>query len=246
MMPDERNEDLDFADAREMAMEGFGDSQNSKSETGPFRPFLSIWTQPRATIRRIVREDSERYVTILAMCSGVAQSLDRASNRNAGDVLSLWAILGVAVIFGSLGGIFAIWLISHLTRITGGWIGGVASRSELKAALAWSRGPSIVELALWAMFIALFGKNSFTTDIPQIDENPLLAITATAIGIGFIVIAIWKMVLTCKCIAEVQGFRSAWRGLWNVFLSFMIVLGVIVLAVIPLLIISVLMKDGGA
>lgn len=217
--------------------ETFGMEGDSMQESMAFRPFLSIWTHPRATIRRIVHEDPERCVTLLAMCSGIARSLDRAANRNAGDKLPLEAILGIAVILGPLGGLFGIWVMSHLTKTTGDWIGGVASRAQLKAALAWACVPSIVQIVLWAMLVVMFGQNAFTKETPQLDEKPWLGFPAMAIGIAFLVTSAWMLIISSKCVAEVQGFRSAWRGLWNVFLSFTLAIGVIILAAIPVVII---------
>ena len=76
-------------------------------------PFLTIWTRPRATIRAIVDTNPFLHVALLAMVGGVVQTVDRAVQRNAGDTLSLPAILGLAVLFGPIGGLIGLFV--------GGW-----------------------------------------------------------------------------------------------------------------------------
>nr|MBP9871117.1 hypothetical protein [Nitrosomonas sp.] len=52
-------------------------------------PWLSIWTRPRATIQQIVDVNPQRYIWVLAAVSGVADALNQASERSAGDELGL-------------------------------------------------------------------------------------------------------------------------------------------------------------
>ena len=87
------------------------------------RPFRSIWFRPRATIRRIVAESPERHVLLLVCGMGIARALDRASLRNMGDNLPLPVLLGIILSAGPLGGMFSVWLGSHLIRLSGEWIG---------------------------------------------------------------------------------------------------------------------------
>lgn len=51
----------------------------------PPKPWLTIWTAPRSTIRAILNADPKRYVLALAALSGILNSLNQASSRS-------WAI----------------------------------------------------------------------------------------------------------------------------------------------------------
>jgi hypothetical protein len=50
-----------------------------------------------------------------------------------------------------------------------------------------------------------------------------------------LVLGIWTLVLLCNLIAEVQGFRSAWKGLGN----FALAAGIIVIPLLAIIFISV-------
>ena len=98
-------------------------------------PWLSIWTSPRGTIRRIVDSDPKHHVIILAMLAGFGEFLDHAAGGNAGDKFSLQVILIICAIVGPILGIVILYIGSALMRWTGSWLGGQASSIEVRAAL---------------------------------------------------------------------------------------------------------------
>ncbi|QDV61650.1 Yip1 family protein [Crateriforma conspicua] len=183
------------------------------------RPFRTIWTSPRRTVRQIVSINPKLHVVLLACLAGVGETLDRASTRNAGDDLPLAAILGIAILIGPLAGLFSLWIGSHLVRFSGSWIGGVASREHIKTAIAWASVPSIAALPLWIPQIVLFGSDLFTQETPGLEAQPMLLIPFLAFALVELVLGVWAFVLLCNTIAEVQGFRSAWRGFGNLILA---------------------------
>jgi hypothetical protein len=173
---------------------------------------------------KIVAEDPELYVVPLICLAGIAETLDRASNRSVGDGMPLGMIIGMALVLGPLFGLIKLWLGSHLLHLTGRWIGGTSPVSHLRTAIAWASVPTVVALALWALLIVVFGSELFSTETPRLDNQPLLAIPLGAIVLGQMVLAVWGVVLACNTIAEVQGFRSAWRGLANIVLAMAIII----------------------
>jgi len=191
-------------------------------------PFLSIWTSPRETIREIVSFDPNYHVLLLAALQGIAKALDRASTKNAGDMLSLPVILGIAVVLGPLGGLFSLWLGSHLLRWTGSWIGGMADRTEIKAAIAWSGVPLIVSLAVVAVEVAVFGIDVFRSEETSAPLSSTTAILLLNLGLLQIMLGVWSLVLFCNTLAEVQQFPSAWKGLGNAALVGLVIIGPII------------------
>lgn len=192
---------------------------NDADVPAELKPFRTIWTRPRATIRWIVATDPKLHVVLLVCLSGIGETLDRASMRNAGDQLPLSTILGIALVLGPLAGLIGLWISSHLIRLAGAWMGGVAPREHIKAAIAWSSVPAIVAMVLWIPQIVLFGSDMFTTHTPRLDAQPELWAVLLGIALVEMTLGIWSFILLCKTIAEVQGFRSAWRGFANIFFA---------------------------
>src|SRR5207249_3368877 len=48
-------------------------------DTEPLVPWISIWSRPRATLRRILKTDPRRSVFLLAALGGIAGALDLAT-----------------------------------------------------------------------------------------------------------------------------------------------------------------------
>ena len=190
----------------------------------PFKPFAEIWLHPRRTVRRLVETDPEKWVILLACLAGVGATLDRASSRNLGERIDWQLIVFGACLLGPLGGLLRLWLYSHLIRWTGTWIGGIPDRGPIRTAVAWSTVPAIVALPLWIPMLVFFGQESFTEETPRLDANPLLAIPLIGIGLVQIGLTIWMIVIISNAVAEVQGFRSAWKGFGNITLAALVVI----------------------
>ncbi len=203
-----------------------------------FQPYKTIWTSPRQTVRRIIAVNPSLHVIALVCLAGVGQALDRASSRNAGDNLPLVAILGTACLVGPLGGIFMLWFGSHMIQLTGKWIGGVGKREHIKTAIAWSYVPSAFAVLLWIPMILLVGMDVFTEEMPSIEARPLLLAPFLAIVFTQVILSIWSFVLLCNTIAEVQRFRSAWRGLGNVILAALVLFVALFTVVIAVAVLS--------
>lgn len=181
-------------------------------------PWLSMWTRPRETIRQIVGAGGAYGVLLLAALGGVAQVLDRATSQNLGDEMSVGAIMLAAIVAGPVAGILGLYVFGWLLEQTGRWIGGAASGSDLRAALAWGSLPNVAGLLLWIPALALAGSEMFRSATPQLAAQPLLALLLLPIGLMWIALAIWSFVLILLAISEVQEF-SDWRALGNLLLA---------------------------
>ena len=146
--------------------------------------------------------------------------------------MPLAAVILVAMISGPAVGLFSLWVSSHLIRLAGNWLGGKGIRENIRAAIGWSSVPAVAALPLWIPQLLLFGSDMFTEETPQLDAQPMLIIPFLFIAFVEFVLGTWGFVLLCHTIAEVQGFRSAWRGLGNLMLA-----GAIV--IVPLLVIAI-------
>ncbi|HEX9107654.1 MAG TPA: hypothetical protein VF832_10510, partial [Longimicrobiales bacterium] len=123
--------------------------------------FLTIWLEPRATIRRIVLRDPTYRVLPLAAAGGITQVLSSAARGREAN-LSPGGILLTALIAGPIFGIVALYLTAWLTRLTGGWwLHGRAGSGELRTALGWASLAHVLALPLWLLATALFGAALF-------------------------------------------------------------------------------------
>ena len=188
------------------------------NEARILNPWLTMWTQPRATIQQIVDEDPKRFVLALAALGGFFEVLDRASARSMGDEFELPLILLIALILGPLGGFLTLYVGGALIGWTGRWIGGEASNLQIRAAIAWSSVPILWLSLLWIPELILFGEEMFTTEMPRIEANPSLAFLLVGIALVQLAGVVWFFVVYLKSLGQVQDF-SAWKALGNVCLA---------------------------
>lgn len=205
--------------------------------TSEFRPFQTIWTQPRRTIRQIVAANPRLHVVLLAALAGMGHFLDSASSRSLGDLYPLATIIVAACLLGPLLGVVGLWVISFAFQLAGKPLGGTATWAQLNAAAAWAAVPAVCALPLWAIQILLLGSDMFTAETPRLDAQPLLFIPILATAMAELVLGVWSFVILCHTLAEVQGFRSAWRGLGNIVVGGVVVMGLMLAVVFCLFIV---------
>jgi len=193
-------------------------------------PWFSIWIKPRETIRWIVDTDPTRQVILLAALGGIAQSLDRAAGRSAGDILSIPVIFLLVLFGGSIGGVISLYIGGAILSWTGSWFGGEATSEEVRAALAWSSVPGIWALLLWIPELILFREEIFLTVTPRIDASPLLLFLLLGFAVVEAAIGIWSIIIFLKCIGEVHRF-SAWKALGAVIVPGLVLVGIVFVCV---------------
>jgi hypothetical protein len=195
----------------------------SPAATPDGTPFVSMWLSPRATIRGILDTDPRYMVLPLAAAGGVFEALSRAAGRNAGDVLSLPVLLGIALVFGPLGGMAGLYIAGALLHFTGRWLGGTATRQEVRASIAWGTVPALWGGLLWIPLLGLGGGAIFTSDL----ENSGLSAAVLLLSGGMLIVqgiaAIWSIFTGLHSLGEAQGF-SAWRALGSSALAFLVIL----------------------
>ncbi|MGD0120626.1 MAG: YIP1 family protein [Candidatus Binatus sp.] len=207
----------------------------ASSSLDSITPFLTIWTRPRATIRKIVDSDATIHVLVLAAIQSalgtlnVQQGVESFAPRiprpseyfrtglfvqwlvalyNPAGIPASWPIK--VTILTALGGMFGIvWLYiaGSILKWTGRLLGGTATSLEVRAAIAWGHIPIVLA--------SIFGIVAF---------RPGSSAPCSKCGFGFflltafVVLVLWCFVLLIKCVSEVHRF-SAWRGLGAVVLQ---------------------------
>lgn len=190
--------------------------------------FLTMWVRPRHTIRLIVRRNARYAVVPLAAVAGVTSVLATMANRGGGQALSVGGVLVSALVAGPILGLIGIFLGGWLVRLTGRWfLGGRGGPPEVRAALAWAELPSIAALPLWLFATAAFGASLFQESAAELFGA---SVVYALFAICVMALRIWGIALAGAALAEVQGYRSAWKGLLNLLLAVLLV-GLIVGAI---------------
>jgi Yip1 domain len=186
-------------------------------------PWATIWTRPRATIRRIVETDVRYQVTFLAILSGALIWLERRwSNPSTAAAFPMLVV--IAVIVGALLGIVELYVNGALLKWAGAALGGVGSYPEVRAALAWSRVPVIVAVSIGVLAILL------GTDGPMLG-GPEISSSGVSVTLLHAVLVLWGFIVMLKCVGEVHRF-SAWRALGSILLLVATLLFVLVAVIV--------------
>jgi hypothetical protein len=195
-------------------------------------PWLSIWLQPRQTIREHVDNVSYGKIFLFTALLGFTFSLDHAQSQLLGDKYELAPILISSVITGIVFGFLFWYAISRLSLWMGHLFNGHGTWEEVRGATLWASIPFIAKLGLWLIQLLLFGHENFTEVAPVIESSLLLVILFNLFLLLQILLVIWYVFVFSKAIAEVHGF-SAWKGLGVSLISYFILVLTIILISLP-------------
>lgn len=182
-------------------------------------PWLKIWVQPRETIRAIVRANPKMYFPLLSGIYGFPMLLQFAQNLSLGEKFSSFTILIGALVLATFAGMLGITIVSWLIHWTGKWIAGIGSFERIRAAVAWSNVPNLINGLIWLFMTAVFNGRLFTKGFGEV------AFVGAELQIVFfaflaqVIIAVWAFIILLKTVGEVQGF-SAWKALLNILIPF--------------------------
>jgi hypothetical protein len=179
---------------------------------GSITSFFTIWTAPRATIRRIVDSDPTRNVIALAAIGPAISMLvsewAEALGNNA-NLSVLWPIsVAVYVALSAAFGVISLFIGGAIWRWSGSLLGGVASRAEVRAAIAWSSVPGIAAEIVLLIAVLLGVPVPHQRHVPLSQIDPAFYKVLVVEG----VLGFWGFIISLKCLGEVHRF-SAWRAL---------------------------------
>lgn len=201
-------------------------------------PWLSIWTKPRLTIAEIIHTNPSYRFFFLCFIYGFMALLNAGQRASLGNVNSAGAIILTSAILGFFVGFVAFSIYSLLLTWTGKWIGGKGSYREIRAAVAWSNVPVVVDLVVWLALAAVLGSTVFTEDFARViyyqtSEGGmfLLPEPRLLLVVGFIRLAlsIWSLIIFLLGLSEVQGF-SVFKAILNALFSIFVVVAAVWIA----------------
>jgi len=181
-------------------------------------PWLTIWTQPRATIARIVAVNPNQSLWLLAGIYGFCSLMNMFQSMALGSALGPVGIVILAIVLAPFWGWlnFSIW--SVFVTWVGKWFRGMGTFKTIRSAYAWSCVPIVLNIPLWLLMVVLFGQQLFLNfpDAHLLPQGQMMLLFA--ILIVKVVLAIWSLVIYLNALAEVQKF-SVLRAILNVVVA---------------------------
>jgi hypothetical protein len=186
-------------------------------------PFVSMWLSPRDTFRSILQRDPTYLVIPLAAVGGIFQALARASDRGAGDLLSLPIILALTIPLGAIGGLIGLYFGGALLHFTGKWLGGTGTPQDIRASIAWGTIPALWGGLLWIPIILLTGRAVFMSDLENSGASAMMLLIAGGCLLVQAGAYFWSIFTGLHSLGEAQGF-SAWKALGNGLLAGLVII----------------------
>lgn len=191
-------------------------------ERRDINPWVHIWTEPRKTMRSILNNNPNRAIIILAIVAGAlsAFSLLLMHWPSFKEIGQHPAILIITLIIGAVLGLVLLHFMGWLLTLTGSWLGGKGSYTDVKSAVGWGNYPNIIGQLLG--ILRIFSLSNFWLQL-------ILGIITFAYGI-------WTFIISLKLIGEAHQF-SAWKSLLALVIAFVLlfVAIMIVALLVPLL-----------
>lgn len=176
-------------------------------------PWLSAWFRPRATIDYVLATDPRRHVLLLAAAGTAANIVARLMIEESWSLWRDWrVVVGVGFACAVLG-ILGLYLYSAVLRWIALPLGGRASTSAIRAALAW--GP--VPMAIGVPISIAIGVGLYVSGLGG--QKLSVAVFSGVAG----VFSLWAVVCTLCMYGRAQGF-GFWRTLVNFAVGVMLVL----------------------
>lgn len=184
--------------------------------------WLNVWTNPRETIRDIVKTNPNRCFYWLCAIYGLPTAFSVAQNYSFADFMPFWAILVASFALCTVIGAIGISITAWLLQVTGRWLGGKGKYTSIRSAIAWSNVPNIVVIAMWLVLIGVFGDLLFMKGFEHAQFGGFETGLIFLVFLIQTISAIWGFIIMLSMLGEVQGF-SAWMGLVNVLIPFSII-----------------------
>lgn len=189
------------------------------------RPWLSIWTKPKQTVRAVINYNVRYRFFILSVLYGLPTVLQTAQNLSLGSVLSLPAILIGSIIASPILGAIGLLLCSLFLTWTGRWIGGRGSFLEMRCAVSWTNATNIVTVLVWVALIGQFKEIIFYEGFVKMPMTMTESAWLTAYFFIQLIVSIWSFILLLFAVSEVHRF-SVWKALLNIVIAFLVGVGI--------------------
>ncbi|WP_341201408.1 YIP1 family protein [Planomicrobium okeanokoites] len=197
-------------------------------------PLLTIWTQPKETVRQLIEENKIGLSVLLVMIAGIGGVI--TALQDSGwflDLSPILLIIGI-LITGLLSGLLNLGISTLLYTGIGKLYGGHGKLRDMAIAIGPMMIPQVFVVPVLILFALYYGERFFM--VPEV-----FGITSISLGAYLFLTlltataSIWSIVISSKAIGVVHGF-SSWRG----FGVLMTLLGIVILVTL-IIVIGVIM-----
>lgn len=202
-------------------------------------PILSIWTQPKETLRYMIDQKSMRYALVLVLLAAFSSGIMNFSDSGFFESLSLPAILTISVGSVLLLSVPAWYINALIYTWVGKLLGGTGNWRQMCQVVAAGMIPTIWTMPIGIMAVIIYGKTLFDAPpgefgITNMSIGFYLLHTIILIGFG-----IFSTIIISKGIGLVHNF-SAWRGFGVVmiFAGILLLLLIIVVIIVVVVVLS--------
>jgi hypothetical protein len=183
-------------------------------------PWISIWYQPRRTIREIINLNPKYMFHPLIILGGISWMLDILSMVEVGQFTSsLLHVIILALFLGPLLAYINITIAPIVLHIFGKFVGGKGTPETIRVSYVWGFLPTVVLLFVyWIPNLLIFDINLFLPgELPLLEQLPLRVIALPIVLLTFVIdimLMVIGPIIRLKLLAEAQEF-SFWRAILN-------------------------------
>lgn len=180
------------------------------------RDLVTVLVTPQTTMRRVLagRDRWVPQIVILAfLCASVQDSNPRHLDRALpGMGFSVIALVALGLIAGALLWFLALFLLSWIATFAGRKLGGSATTTDVRAAMAWGLVPILFSPLYRIPFSVL--ERHIVVPQQKVSVVPVLLDFAAGGGCSYVVLyltlqsvfAVWSLVVASFCVAEAEQF----------------------------------------
>lgn len=173
-------------------------------------PWISMWNQPRSTVRTLTHSRPTFGVYLLSTVYAVQTLFFYANWWSLGLKFNHSAIITVSLILSPLYAFVWLYFMGYIYYLTGLVFRGKAELLYLRTAIAWSKVPYSVNLLMW--FVLIFANPGYV--FIQDSQGP----SSIFVNLIALIVGVWSFVLLVQSVREVQQFSTI-KAFLNVIFS---------------------------
>ncbi|PIC85786.1 hypothetical protein CSV72_11920 [Sporosarcina sp. P20a] len=196
-------------------------------------PLITIWTQPKQTIRYVLEYKTWSYSFFILFLVSVSVGMTSFAETDILPDLSLPVIILLSIVSSFIGTIISLFISSALYTWVGKWLGGKGNFKDMVQMSPIASIPMIWMMPINLLLVIIFGKNLFVDMMNNADADVFgtLSVVLMLTNLLTLGLGIFGTVILSKGIGIVHHF-SSWRG----FGTILIVTGLFLALMIPFII----------
>lgn len=174
-------------------------------------PLLSIWTQPKKTMRYVIKHKSISYVILLLSICTIGSLCTGLIDSELYPHIPIWGIISLLLILSPIVGILTNSIYTFVFMLFGRLFNGIATFTDLFKALSLVYIPYVILIPFYIIWMIVDSKSLFYPDFADSIAFPLFVLFLTFI------VFIWSFVLSVFAVAVTHSI-SYWKAILTILL----------------------------